>query len=511
MDLKVSGVGSKVEFGDLGSVEFDITMTAKTQPCNLLNMDITLEGTITFGLGDTKQKTCGVSSPVGLTTFLASMYAGDVKFPNIQHCLYDAIKIADTTGTAAPLLKPDDTSGKTTLTIPQQAFTIAAGDDLVKYLKFSTAAVLKLLPLPPVVAIGTAMEATGTDVVWSIPASSLVTQFTGVQFQIQAEAMILNQDNLKTMLNPALSLVGLGLPLLDWKVNTLGMALYFLTLVSPDQTLPGFICPQGNEGCKAAAWETSTSKLPKVGSFVIGHTSKACSKATADFEINLLGITSDNYQELPAAIAKWQNEQLSKGGSKFTVPDCSQKSMGGDMGGDAAAVETAVCLVQGLKFDPATNTVSGTMHPGANFNAGGFMQLMAAGIEDDSFSLTVGSTPIKADPSVARKLPSCSAADLAEAKAAGAEFACGTVAMSADSSSSDAAKNADMFPGQGGGLGAGGLAALAMFVTMIAAAFFVTAYRMESSVGGSAQDSVVDPAEAFKDPSLSAPKESIAL
>jgi hypothetical protein len=67
-----------------------------------------------------------------------------------------------------------------------------------KYLKFSTAAVLKLLPLPPVVAIGTAMEATGTDVVWSIPAASLVTQFTGVQFQIQAEAMILNQDNLKT-------------------------------------------------------------------------------------------------------------------------------------------------------------------------------------------------------------------------------------------------------------------------------------------------------------------------
>jgi hypothetical protein len=132
VDLKLNGVGSEVKYGDLGSVEFDITMTAKTQPCNLLNMDITLEGTITFGLGNTKQKTCGVSTPAELATFTSSMYSGDVKFPNIQHCLYEAIKIADTTGKAAPLLKPDDTSGKTTLTIPQQAFTIAAGDDLVK-------------------------------------------------------------------------------------------------------------------------------------------------------------------------------------------------------------------------------------------------------------------------------------------------------------------------------------------------------------------------------------------
>jgi hypothetical protein len=334
--------------------------------------------------------------------------------------MYNAIHTVDP---KTSLPKPD-ASGKIALKISETKWTIAAADELTKYLKFSTAKVLKLIP--ETLPIGEAMDATGTDVVWSIPSASLVTQFTGIQFQIQAETTILNQADLKKAMNPVLGLVGLSLPLLDWKINTLGMGLYFLETLKPGVSgLPGFICPQGKKGCKPKDWETGSEKLPEVGAFVIGQTSKVCSKATADFSISLLGVTADSAKDLPGAIAKWHNDQLAKAKSMFTVPDCTKKSLAGDMGGGGgAAVETSICLMQALKVE--NGVVSATMHPGANYNAGGFMQMMSKSIKDGSFALTVGGKSIKADASKASKnvLPKCSAADEAAAKAAGAAFAC---------------------------------------------------------------------------------------
>jgi hypothetical protein len=523
-----------MEYGDLGSVEFDLTLSVKTQPCNLLNMDFTLGGTITIGLGDTKQMECGVNGPVSLATFLAqAATTGSLKFPNIQYCLYDAVKAlpGGATGGFLHLLKPDPTTGKTILTIPKQMFTIAAGDELVEHLKFSTVSVLKLSPLPPVLAVAQALEATGTDVVWSIPKASLVTQFTGVQFQIQAETTILNQDTLKMAMNPVLQLVGMELPLLDWKMNTLGMGLYFLNLVEPDKTLPAFICPSGDEGCKASDWETSGT-LPEVGSFVMGHPSKACSTKTADFEISMLGITADDVKQLPAAFAKWQNEQLAKAGSKFTVPDCTKTSMGGDLGGGGAdAKPIAVCLMQDLKL--VDGKISATMHPGAGYNAGGFMQMLSAAIDDGTFALDVSGTgaPLKADPKAARKLPSCSTADLADAKAAGAEFACGggkaveTPAVETPVPGAGATPGASTpdgtwagrttdgtWAGQGGGLSAGSITALAFFVSMVGAAIVYVGLqlRIEEGLRDHSQSAVADPREVFKDDGARLPNQEVA-
>jgi hypothetical protein len=70
------------------------------------------------------------------TKFLQDALTGKIKFPNLQYCFHELL------GDVFPA--PDKT-GKTVLTIPSYTFTIAAGDKLASYLKFSVAKTLQLV------------------------------------------------------------------------------------------------------------------------------------------------------------------------------------------------------------------------------------------------------------------------------------------------------------------------------------------------------------------------------